>query len=207
MSLVGWAANLCNFGRFFVQWLASERSGKSVTPVVFWWISALGALLMTTYLVWYDQPVLVAGQLVNLAIYLRNLAMRRGQRRPLGPRLVVALFAGALLVLITAALAQLAGPDEVHPAWLAVAVVGQSIWSSRFLVQWWIAERSGDGRLTAAFWWVSLAGNGFLLAYALHLGSAVLIAGHLPGPVVQVRNLVLGSHARARKSGTVVDAP
>ena len=62
----------------------------------------------------------------------------------------------------------------------------------RFLIQWVASERRGSSHFPPAFWIVSLVGNLALLAYALRLGDPVYIAGFLPGPLVQVRNLVLG---------------
>src|SRR5687767_2454320 len=37
------------FGRFFVQWIASERQKRSVVPVSFWYISVLGACSLFIY--------------------------------------------------------------------------------------------------------------------------------------------------------------
>src|SRR5437762_13640674 len=35
--------------RFVVQWIASERVGKSVIPVAFWWCSIGGGILLLVY--------------------------------------------------------------------------------------------------------------------------------------------------------------
>ena len=47
--VIGFLGQACFFSRFLVQWIASERKGESVVPVVFWILSlaggALGALL------------------------------------------------------------------------------------------------------------------------------------------------------------------
>jgi lipid-A-disaccharide synthase-like uncharacterized protein len=47
------------------------------------------------------------------------------------------------------------------------------------------------------FWWLSLAGNALLLAYAVHLRDPIFIAGFVPGPLVQVRNLMLQGRAES----------
>ena len=75
--------------------------------------------------------------------------------------------------------------------WLAVVLSGQALWSSRFVVQWWATERRRESHFPLAFWWLSLAGNSLLLAYALHLADPIYIAGFTVGPFVQVRNLML----------------
>ena len=37
------------FMRFFVQWLASEKEGKSVIPQSFWYFSIAGSLILLMY--------------------------------------------------------------------------------------------------------------------------------------------------------------
>lgn len=70
---LGFAAQAMFGLRFIVQWLCSERAGKSVVPVVFWHFSVLGGTLMLSYAVYRWDPVFMLGQAMGLAIYLRNL--------------------------------------------------------------------------------------------------------------------------------------
>ncbi|HEX3992330.1 MAG TPA: lipid-A-disaccharide synthase N-terminal domain-containing protein, partial [Acetobacteraceae bacterium] len=35
--------------RFLVQWIASERAGRSIIPLAFWWFSVFGGLLLLVY--------------------------------------------------------------------------------------------------------------------------------------------------------------
>ena len=46
LGLLGQAAF---FSRFLVQWVASERAGRSTVPPAFWWLSLLGAALLLAY--------------------------------------------------------------------------------------------------------------------------------------------------------------
>lgn len=69
------------FARFLVQWLASERQGKSVIPVVFWYFSITGALVTLAYAVYRLDPVFIIGQLMGLMVYSRNLYFIYRQRR------------------------------------------------------------------------------------------------------------------------------
>ncbi|MEZ5974206.1 MAG: lipid-A-disaccharide synthase N-terminal domain-containing protein [Planctomycetota bacterium] len=41
---------------------------------------------------------------------------------------------------------------------------GQLIWTSRFVLQWLASERRGESHFPVYFWWLSLLGNGMLLA-------------------------------------------
>ena len=43
---LGYVAQIFFFMRFFVQWIASERAGKSVVPMSFWLFSIGGGFLL-----------------------------------------------------------------------------------------------------------------------------------------------------------------
>ena len=60
--LLGFGGQVLFMGRFVIQWLASERRGRSVIPVSFWYLSILGALVLLAYAVHRRDPVFVAGQ-------------------------------------------------------------------------------------------------------------------------------------------------
>jgi lipid-A-disaccharide synthase-like uncharacterized protein len=198
-ALVGWLGNGCFFARFALQWWSSERAGRSVAPRHFWWLSLAGAACLVAYTSARGELVLVCGQLVNAAIYVRNLSLGSGagRRRGLAPGLAagLALAAGGALF-ASGALRPRADLADA-PLWLLASVAGQGLWSARFVVQWVASERRRDSHFPESFWWVSLAGNALLLAYSLHLLDAVLVAGYCLGPVVQVRNLVLGRRRAA----------
>jgi lipid-A-disaccharide synthase-like uncharacterized protein len=66
--------------RFVIQWLHSERQRKSVIPVSFWYFSVAGALVLLVYSVHRHDPVFIAGQLLGVAIYVRNLFLIRIER-------------------------------------------------------------------------------------------------------------------------------
>lgn len=61
------------FLRFFVQWLASEKEGKSVIPHSFWYFSIAGSLILLAYAIWRQDPVIMLGQSTGFIIYFRNL--------------------------------------------------------------------------------------------------------------------------------------
>ena len=78
--LVGFGGQALFMGRFVIQWLVSERSGRSVIPISFWYLSIAGALVLLVYAVHRRDPVFVAGQGLGVAIYLRNLHLVRTER-------------------------------------------------------------------------------------------------------------------------------
>jgi lipid-A-disaccharide synthase-like uncharacterized protein len=78
---VGFAAQVLFGSRFFVQWIASERVGRSVIPVSFWFLSLGGGLLLLSYAIWRKDPVFILGQSTGTFIYLRNLYMIYREKR------------------------------------------------------------------------------------------------------------------------------
>jgi lipid-A-disaccharide synthase-like uncharacterized protein len=59
--------------RFLVQWIASERAGRSVIPLAFWWFSIGGGLLLLVYALYRKDAVFILGQAFGVFVYLRNL--------------------------------------------------------------------------------------------------------------------------------------
>ena len=73
--------------------------------------------------------------------------------------------------------------------WLAVGFFGQAMFSLRFLVQWIHSERQRRSIIPIAFWYFSVAGGAFLLAYALYRQDPVFILGQGAGLLIYGRNL------------------
>jgi lipid-A-disaccharide synthase-like uncharacterized protein len=71
--LLGFAGQSLFSMRFIVQWLASERVGRSVIPVAFWFFSIGGGMLLFVYALYIRDPVFILGQGLGLFVYLRNL--------------------------------------------------------------------------------------------------------------------------------------
>ena len=59
--------------RFVVQWIASERAGKMVMPIAFWFFSIGGGLLLFGYALYVRDPVFILGQGFGVFVYARNL--------------------------------------------------------------------------------------------------------------------------------------
>ncbi len=78
--VLGFIAQSLFSARFLVQWVASERAGKSVVPVVFWHLSIIGTVLLLAYAVYRRDPVFILGQSAGLVVYFRNLYLIRRQK-------------------------------------------------------------------------------------------------------------------------------
>jgi lipid-A-disaccharide synthase-like uncharacterized protein len=71
----GLIAQLFFTARFLVQWIASERAGKSVVPMAFWFCSMGGGLMTLVYGLVKREPVIILGQALATVIYIRNIML------------------------------------------------------------------------------------------------------------------------------------
>jgi lipid-A-disaccharide synthase-like uncharacterized protein len=67
--------------RFLVQWIVSERRKESVIPVVFWYFSLAGGIILLTYAIHQKDPVFILGQATGSIIYTRNLMLIYKKRK------------------------------------------------------------------------------------------------------------------------------
>ena len=61
--------------RFIVQWIYSEKIGRSTIPIIFWYLSIFGGLGLLIYAIFRKDPVIILGQSFGIFIYLRNLIL------------------------------------------------------------------------------------------------------------------------------------
>ncbi len=78
---IGFAGQALFSARFIVQWVMSERVGKSVIPLAFWLFSVAGGVTLLAYAIHRADPVIIAGQAGGLVVYARNLWLIRKERR------------------------------------------------------------------------------------------------------------------------------
>lgn len=201
---VGWLGQALFVLRMAVQWLASEKAKASVVPRAFWTLSLAGTLALLVYQLHRKDPVFLAGVIVNLAIYVRNLVLlsREGKVAPRGrsawPPIVLGTLAFGLLAF--AARDDLA--FDTQPFWLGFGFVFQAVWSSRFVVQWILSERQGRSHLPASFFWLSIFGSLGLFAYAVHKLDWVMMFAMVLNPIPYARNLMLMRRPRQHPTGT-----
>ncbi len=79
--VLGFVAQALFTARFLVQWLASERAGRSVIPMMFWYFSLSGSSLLLLYAIHRHDPVFIVGQGSGVFIYLRNLHLIFRERK------------------------------------------------------------------------------------------------------------------------------
>lgn len=189
-----WVGMAFYFARFGIQWFQSERAKRSVTPRIFWVLSlvgvgfGLGGTLLQAQTN-DDLWILVPSFMINAAVYARNLFI--DDKGGLGP------VPAATLGLVAAAGLILLNLDRIVPdvdgalLFLAIGAIGQAIYASRFVLQWYLSEKRGLSHFPIAFWWLSLVGAVLNLAYTIWLGKPEFIAGYIIGWIVPARNIWL----------------
>lgn len=83
--------------------------------------------------------------------------------------------------------------------WLAVGLLGQGIFSARFIIQWLVSEKEKKSIIPVAFWYLSLVGGVTLLLYALYKRDPVFIIGQFSGIFIYSRNLFLIHRERSSR--------
>tara|TARA_B100000989_G_C19506538_1_gene456750 strand:- start:1057 stop:1347 length:291 start_codon:yes stop_codon:yes gene_type:complete len=73
--IIGFAGQGLFASRFIIQWLYSEKLGRSAIPIVFWYLSISGGIGLLIYAIFRQDPVIILGQSFGIIIYLRNLIL------------------------------------------------------------------------------------------------------------------------------------
>jgi lipid-A-disaccharide synthase-like uncharacterized protein len=80
--MIGFLGQAVFTARFLAQWIASEKRRDSVVPVIFWWLSLAGGMILLSYAIHRQDPVITVGQSMGVFIYVRNLMLvAKGRRR------------------------------------------------------------------------------------------------------------------------------
>lgn len=206
--LVGIVAQILFSGRLLVQWIASERAKKVLSPTIFWQMSMAASVILCIYGWLRNDFAIIAGQVIAYYIYIWNLRAKKAWfTMPGVVRFVI-------LYLPLAALCYFAVDwrntvehlfrQENIPVWLIVfGTVGQFTFTLRFIYQWRYSARAGESLLPTTFWVISLTGSAMIIAYAIIRRDPVLIIGQSTGFFVYLRNIMIGR--RTVKEATAKD--
>lgn len=77
LFLLGLVAQVMFFGRFFIQWIVSEKARRSVVPMAFWYLSLAGGVVMFVYGFFREDLVILIGQTTGSVAYIRNIYFRK----------------------------------------------------------------------------------------------------------------------------------
>ena len=73
--IIGMSGQILFGLRFLVQWISSEVKKESHIPIVFWYFSISGGIVLLSYAIYKQDPVFILGQSTGLIVYLRNLRL------------------------------------------------------------------------------------------------------------------------------------
>lgn len=208
---LGFVSGLAFGARFIIQWIQSEKQGKSVISRSFWHLSLLGNVLLASHAFIQVQYHVCIIQACNGVISWRNLNLMQKEKPPCSFRSVLGFFVLAALFTTLAFTIQSFFLAKDQTAWFRIPLApwqsnsslslslswhiigffGYALFSSRFWIQWWLSERSQRSQLPPLFWWISLVGALFSILYFMRIQDSVNLIGPTIGLVPYLRNLML----------------
>lgn len=78
---------------------------------------------------------------------------------------------------------------NIDIVWVTIGLIGQGLFSFRFIAQWLMSEKQKKSVIPVSFWYFSIFGGLTLLTYAIHRRDPVFILGQAFGLIVYARNL------------------
>lgn len=191
---LGYISSILFGARFLHQWISSERQKRSVVPPLFWKFSLVGNLALWLHSTIQGQFHVALIQAINSVISWRNLNLSG----PFSNRfrfITVIIFMG-LTTGLTTFLFSIAGGLTLQKAsvgmtWHALGTFGLILFSSRFWIQWWSAEKEQTSTLGLNFWKISLLGCLINLIYFIKIRDPVNILGNALGMIPYIRNIML----------------
>jgi len=193
---IGFLAQALFSARLIVQWIKSEKAGKTLSPVLFWQLSLLASWLLFIYGLLRDDFAIILGQVITYPIYIRNLQIQKHWKKlPLISRLI-AIVVPVLSIIVMADnwnfhYHQLFRNEDIPLILLLWGVAGQIIFTCRFVYQWIYSELKGESTLPIGFWLISFLGSAMILSYAIYRKDPVLFVGQGFGIFIYCRNIIL----------------
>jgi lipid-A-disaccharide synthase-like uncharacterized protein len=206
---IGLLSSLAFLSRFLIQWIKSEKEGKSIIPRSFWVISLLGNfLLMLHSIIQMQYPISII-QSCNAVISWRNLNLMGARERQVKfSTVIVLMFLSSLAITayftldsyyFSAAGGWMRSPrvpwQNEHSSagliWQLIGTMGVTLFSLRFFLQWWNAESRHKSEITPFFWYLSISGAVMMIIYFTRTNDPVNLLGPCFGIIPYIRNLML----------------
>jgi lipid-A-disaccharide synthase-like uncharacterized protein len=207
---LGYLSSIAFAGRFLLQWVSSEIHRKSMVTRSFWRLSLVGNVLLLIHAFFQLQFHVCIIQACNAVISWRNLNLMEDRSRQVSFLVVIKTLIAIVGIITCGFLLQgwlsASGKIEwfrlptvslddptplVGPIWHAIGFLGLILFSSRFWVQWWLAEKQSTSSLGLVFWWLSISGGLLTLIYFVKIDDPVNIIGPAVGLIPYIRNLML----------------
>lgn len=193
---IGFTAQILFSSRMILQWIISEKNKKVLAPVLFWEISLFASFLLFVYGYLRHDFSIMLGQTITYYIYIRNIQLQHDWQKIhkvlrwfilLFPVLIVWYYHNNNVFDLQNLL-----QNKAIPKWLLwTGIIGQVLFTLRFVYQWIYSEKKKNSVLPLGFWLISLTGSLIIFIYAIIRRDPVLLAGHAIGLVVYSRNIII----------------
>ncbi len=194
---IGFLAQILFSARQLTQWIASEKAGRILSPLIFWQLSILASFLLMVYGFLRNDLVIILGQIITYGVYIRNLHYHGFWKKIPGlVRLLAIVFPGLAICWLlsgeTYNIHKLFANKDISSSLMLWGVIGQCVFTFRFIYQWLYSEKRKQSLLPIGFWIISFTGSIMVLTYAIFRKDPVLFVGQFFGVVVYSRNILLG---------------
>jgi lipid-A-disaccharide synthase-like uncharacterized protein len=188
--------------RLVVQLFYSERSGKVVSPTLFWQLSLVASFLFLIYGILRNDAVIILGQTLSYFIYIRNLQLKNDWTKiPLPLRIVLAALPfiafGWILTGPAERITGILAKNDLSDPIIFIGAIGQLTLNFRFIYQWYYSEKHKNSILPLGFWVSSTIASVLILIYAFYRLEPVLLVAQGLGIFVYIRNIFI--HAKAKQ--------
>ncbi len=204
-AMLGLMAIVTFNGRFYVQWIYSERRGRSVMPIAFWYMSAIGGLMYLAFNAHTGSPNGTLNYSLNIVIYARNLThiwreqgvLTKPLRRAVNIFVIIIALVGVGVVTYTwyheYHEIHRDQPGEVARAWfwIAIGTAGTVLFGCRFILQWLVSEAKRKSVVPHAFWYISVAAAVLQAASFLQRAEWINFFGVSANLPIYLRNIWL----------------
>lgn len=194
--IIGLSAQLLFSARLLIQWIASEKAHKVLSPTIFWQLSMGASFLLCIYGWLRNDFAIILGQLISYYVYIWNLKSKGSWIKL--PKIARILFFSIPIAAVVyfilnwnETFTHLFKQEDI-PLWLIIfGVIGQFTFTLRFIYQWWYSRKAGESLLPIMFWVISLTGSTMIILYAIIRHDLVLILGQATGFIVYARNIMI----------------
>ncbi len=193
---LGFLAQLLFSARMLVQWILSERAKKVVSPLLYWQLSIVAAIIMFFYGWLRNDFAILLGQSITYFIYIYNLKLLKAWKKLSIPFRVFTYLVPLVVVPFGlyhygARVQQLFHNKDIPLLLLLWGSAGQVVFTLRFVYQWFQSRKAQESLLPMGFWLISLTGSLMILSYAVYRKDPVLFIGQIFGAAIYSRNIWL----------------
>jgi len=192
--LIGLLAQLLFSARLLIQWYESEKNKKVESPVMFWILSIIASSLLIIYGVLRKDIVIVGGQIISYYIYIRNLQLNNlWEKLPdlLRHILLILPMLGFGYLFFFHNINAIIHNDEISRNLLVWGGAGQTIFTLRFIYQWYASEKAKESIFPFSFWIISLTGSLMIIIYGIFRKDVIIIMGQMFGVFIYIRNVMI----------------